>query len=119
MSGYLTSKHKNNRYLLLSFSPLPTTLWACALCLAWQQHEVNRMNKTYLNQNPLPWEMSNCQYSLMGKHWASPKGQTVYHIAPIKMQPEQLISLDFTNTQTLAGLTQSGHLLQPLYPCIL
>lgn len=52
--------------------------------------------------------MSNCQYSLMGKHWASPKGQTVYRIALIKMQPEQLVSLDFTNTQTLAGLTQSG-----------
>lgn len=81
LPGYLSSKH-NNRYLLLSFSLPPTTHQAPALCLLWQQCEVNRMNKTYLNQSPLPWEMSSCQYSLMGKHRADPKGQTVYCAAP-------------------------------------
>lgn len=107
VSGYLSSKHNNNRYLLLSLSLPPTTLQAFALCLAWQQCEVNRMNKTYLNQSPLPWEMSSCQYSLMGKHRAGPKGQTVYCAAPTKMQPGQLVSLYITNTQTLAHLTQT------------
>lgn len=63
-------KHNNNRYPLLPLSPPTSTLYASALCLAWQQREVNRMNKTYLNQSPLPWEMSSCQYSLMGKHRA-------------------------------------------------
>lgn len=92
VSGYLSSKH-NNRYLLLSLSLLPTALRAFALCLAWQQCEVNRMNKTYLNQSPLPWEMSSCPYSLMGKHRAGPKGRTVYRIALTKMQPGQLVSL--------------------------
>lgn len=52
-----------------------------ALCLAWQQCEVNRMNKTYLNQNPPPWEMSSCQYSLMGKHKFCPWGRAVYPVA--------------------------------------
>lgn len=105
VSGYLSSKH-NNRYLLLSLSP-PTTLQAFALCLAWQQCEVNRMNKTYLNQSPLPWEMSSCQYSLMGKHKACPKGWTVYHVAPTKMQWGQLVPLYMTNTQTLPYSKQS------------
>ena len=82
MSGYLSSKHKNNRYLLLSLSPPPTTLGALALYLAWQQCEVNRMNKTYLNQSLLPWEMSSCQYSLIGKHRVGPKGRIIYHTAP-------------------------------------
>lgn len=91
VSDYLSSKH-NNRYLLLSLSLPPTTLQAFALCWAWQQCEVNRMNKTYLNQSPLPWEMSSCQYSLMGKHRAGPKGQTVYCVAPTKMQRGQLVS---------------------------
>lgn len=120
VSVYLSSKHNNNnnnRYLLLSLSPPPTTLWAFALCLPWQQCEVNRMNKTY--QNPPPWEMSSCQYSLMGKHRAGLKGQTVYRIAPIKMQPGHLVSLYFISTQTLAGLIQSGYMYQPLYPSIL
>lgn len=84
VSGYLSSKHSDNRYLLLSLSPPPTTLRALALCLAWQQYGVNGMNKTYLNQSPLPWEMSSCQYSLMGKHRAGPKGWTVYRTAPTK-----------------------------------
>lgn len=38
------------------------------------------MNKTYLNQNPPPWEMSNCQYSLMGKHMVGPWGRAVYPV---------------------------------------
>lgn len=62
-----------------------------ALCRAWQQCGVNKMNKTYLNQRPLPWEMSSCRYSLMGKHRdrnlsystsknaAMPIGLFVYH----------------------------------------
>lgn len=85
--GYVSRKPNNNRYLLLCLSRPPTTLGAFALCLAWQQCEVNRMNKTYLNQSPLPWEMSSCQYSLMGKHRAGPKGRTVYRAALTKMQP--------------------------------
>ncbi len=63
-----------------------THFGAFALCVAWQQCEVNRMNKTYLKKNPLPGEMSSCQYSLMGKHRASPKGRTVYLTAPICIQ---------------------------------
>lgn len=91
-SGYLNSKCIPNRCLLLFLSLPPTTLQAFALCLALQQFVVNRMNKTYLNQSPLPWEMSSCQYSLMGKHRASPKVQAVYCIAPTKIQLCHLVS---------------------------
>lgn len=99
--GYLNSK-LNNRCLLLLLSLPPTTLQAFALCLVWQQCKVNRMNKTYQNQSPLPWEMSSCQYSLMGKHRAFPKGQTVYCLALTKkIWSGQLVSLYTINTETL------------------
>lgn len=80
----ILSSKLNNRCLLLLLLLPPTTLQAFALCLGWQQCKVNRMNKTYQNQSPLPWEMSSCQYSLMGKHRAFPKGQTVYCVALTK-----------------------------------
>lgn len=77
--GYLSSKHKNggSRCFVLCrvyTTPLPP-------CLSWQQCKVNRMNKTYLNQSPPPWQMSSCQYSLMGKHKAGSQG-SVWHTAP-------------------------------------
>jgi len=103
VSDYLSHKH-NNRCLLLFLSLPPTTLEAFALCLAWQQCKVDRMNKTYLNQSPLLWEMSTCQYNLMGKHRAGPKSQTVYGEAPTKTQLGQLLSLCTTKTQALALL---------------
>lgn len=99
--GYLSSKHNNNRCLQLSLSLPPTTLQAFALCLGWQQCKVNRMNKTYLNQNPLPWEMSSCQYSLMGNHRTFPRGRTVYCVASTKIQSGQLVSLCTKNARTL------------------
>lgn len=97
-----------------SFLLPSTSLQALALCLSWQQCEVNRMNKTYLNQSPLPWEMSTCQCSLMGKHRASPKGQTVYWSAPMKMHPGQLVSLFITNTKLVTFLSQKYHKSIPL-----
>lgn len=95
-------------------SALPLTAYqitrALVLCLAWQQRKVNGMNKTYLNQSPLPWEMSNCQYSLMGKHRAGPRGRTVYRTALIKMLPGQSVS-SVSQKHTLVYLTPSDGLL--------
>lgn len=72
--GYLSSKHKNNRYPApaLSLSLPPTN--ALAVCLAWQQRKVNRMNKTYLNQNPSTSGNVKLSVWLNGETWGQSQG---------------------------------------------